>query len=60
MFSVMDDQVKTNLIQAFGVDTRSINAMVYQEQFIKMKCFMEYQTLNKEELIKVWVKILDP
>lgn len=42
MFSVMDDQVMTNLIQAFGVDTRSTNAMVYQEQFIKMKCFMEY------------------
>ena len=34
--------------------------MVFQEKFIRLKCFLQYFSLPKAQLIDIWVKILDP
>jgi hypothetical protein len=60
MFNGRMEQVKTNIIRAFGIDLDDPQAMLYQEQFIRLKCFMEYYTMPKEQIIDIWVKILDP
>ena len=30
------------------------------EQFIRLKCFLQYFTLKESDLIDIWIKILDP
>jgi|LauGreDrversion4_2_1035121.scaffolds.fasta_scaffold115327_1 hypothetical protein len=34
--------------------------MLYQEQFILLKCFMDYGTIPGDQVIDYWIKILDP
>jgi hypothetical protein len=60
MFNGRQKQVRDNIIRAFGIDLDDPQAMLYQEQFIKMKCFMDYCTIQREQVIEYWLKILDP
>ena len=48
------------IIQAFGIDISNTASKIYWEQYIKLKCFLHFFTLQKAELISFWVKILDP
>ena len=52
--------VLTRILQAFGVDINSKNAMVSQEQFIAVNCFLRYGTMPRLMIIETWIKILDP
>jgi hypothetical protein len=45
---------------AFGVDVNSKNAVMTQEQFIAVNCFLRYGTMPKQMIIETWLKILDP
>eukprot|EP00347_Sterkiella_histriomuscorum_P008838 403343544 len=53
-------EIKKNIIQAFGVDVSNKNSKIEWEQYLLMNCFLKYFTLQKEQLIKIWIKILDP
>ena len=48
------------LISAFGIDITNEHSRIDQVQFLKMKCFFELFTIQKEELQNLWMKILDP
>ena len=45
---------------AFGVDVNSKNAVITQEQFIAVNCFLRYGTMPKQMIIETWLKMLDP
>ena len=48
MFNGRQKPVKDSIIKAFGVDLDDPQAMLYQEQFIKLKCFMDYYTIHRD------------
>ena len=34
--------------------------MIYREQFFKLKSFLQFYSLTNDQLIELWVKIIDP
>lgn len=60
MLSGKAEEIKSNIIQSFGVDVSNKNSKIVWEQYLQMNCFLKYFTLQKEELIEIWIKILDP
>jgi len=52
--------VNMRLIGAFGLDTSHDGVRIEWDQFLSLKCFLELFTLDKQELIRVWLKALDP
>ncbi|CDW85058.1 UNKNOWN [Stylonychia lemnae] len=60
MFVGKHKEVRRNLIQAFGIDISNKNTKIVWEQYLQIKCFLQFFTLPKTELIKIWIKILDP
>ena len=34
--------------------------MIDFEMFCRIKCFLKFQTIDEQDLIKIWIKILNP
>jgi hypothetical protein len=45
---------------AFGIDFTSKDARINFEVFVKIKCFLQFNSLEWSELVKLWSKILNP
>ena len=52
--------VLTRILQAFGVDVNGKNALITQQQYIAVNCFLRYGSMPKQMIIETWIKILDP
>ncbi|CDW74465.1 UNKNOWN [Stylonychia lemnae] len=57
---LLHPDVLDRILQAFGVDTESKNATISQRQFIGLNCFLRYQSMPRQVIVKIWIKILDP
>ena len=53
-------EVKIRLLKALGLDTERHNSVIKWEEFVELYCICELGQLNKEELIRFWIKFLDP
>ena len=47
-------------MQAFGIDCRDSSARIDFDLYVRIKCFMKYYTIGRDELIRMWFKILNP
>ena len=54
------DDIMNRIIFAFGIDYRDTNSRVDFNMYVRIKCFMKYYTIGREELVKMWFKILNP
>eukprot|EP00347_Sterkiella_histriomuscorum_P001155 403373116 len=57
---LLHHDVLSRILQAFGVDTASKTATISQRQFIGLNCFLRYQSMPKNVIVRTWIKILDP
>jgi len=48
------------IIFAFGIDYRDTNSRIDFDMYVHIKCFMKYYTISRDELIKMWFKIINP
>lgn len=53
-------EVKIRLLKALGIDTERKNSVIKWEEFVELYSICELGQLNKSELIRFWVKFLDP
>lgn len=53
-------EIKTRLLKALGIDTERRNSIIKWEDFVELYCICELGELNKEELIRFWIRFLDP
>ena len=44
----------------FGLDWTNENAKLSFDTYCRIQSFLEYQTMSDAELVKMWVKILNP
>mmetsp|Transcript_34855 Transcript_34855/g.45886 ORF Transcript_34855/g.45886 Transcript_34855/m.45886 type:complete len:199 (-) Transcript_34855:120-716(-) len=54
------DDIMNRIIFAFGIDYRDPNSRVDFDMYVRIKCFMKYYTISKEDLTKMWFKIINP
>ena len=45
---------------AFGIDYKDTSTRIDFEMYVRIKCFTKYYTISHEELIKIWMRILNP
>lgn len=48
------------IISSFGIDVSNENAIIEFENFCRINCFLRYRKTSPSDLIKIWVKILNP
>ena len=60
MFIAKTKEVKNCIIQAFDIDINNPTAQITWDQYIQLKCFMQFFSLPQDMLQRVWIKILDP
>jgi hypothetical protein len=54
------DDITRRIIAGFGLDWSNENARIDFECFCRIKSFLNFYTLSDDELIKMWIKILNP
>ena len=54
------EDILRRLLGGFGLDASNNNAKIDFETFCKIKCFLKFYTLKEEELVKIWIKIINP
>ena len=54
------DEIMERILSSFGIDYKDENSRIDFELYVRIKCFVKYYTISKEELIKIWMKILNP
>lgn len=54
------DDVLSRIMLAFGIDFTSKDARINFEVFVRIKCFLQFNSLEWSELVKLWSKILNP
>ena len=48
------------IVQAFGIDSRDSSARIDFDLYVRIKCFMKYYLISRDEMIKMWLKIINP
>lgn len=48
------------IVQAFGIDSRDTNSRIDFDMYVRIKCFMKYYLISWDEMIKTWLKIINP
>ena len=54
------DDIMERVLFSFGIDFQDENSKIDFDMYVRLKCFVKYYTIDKEELMKVWLKILNP
>jgi hypothetical protein len=54
------DEVLSRIMLAFGIDFTSKDSRINFEVFVRIKCFLQFNSLEWGELVKLWSKILNP
>lgn len=54
------DDILERIIFAFGIDYKDENSRIEFDMYVRLKCFLKYYTIEKEDLTKIWMKILNP
>lgn len=48
------------VIAGFGLDWSNENAKINFDTYCNIKCFLEFHTLEEKDLLRIWIKILNP
>jgi len=56
----MFDEVLRRILLALGVDTTSKDGRINFEAFVRIKCLLTFNSLERSELVKIWNRILNP
>lgn len=54
------EDITRRIVAGFGLDWSNENAKIDFDTFCRIKCFLNFYTLDEQSLIKMWVKILNP
>lgn len=54
------DDIMERIIFAFGIDYKDENARIGFDLYVRIKCFLQYYTIELEDLKKIWMRILNP
>lgn len=54
------DDIMDRILFAFNVDPKDPNSRIDFNLYVRMKCFMKYYTIPNEELIRIWIRIINP
>lgn len=54
------DDIMDRIIAAFGIDYKDVNARLDFDMYVRIKCFTTHFTISKEELTKLWMRIINP
>ena len=54
------DDIMDRIIFAFGIDYKDENTRIDFEMYVRIKCFLKYYTMDREDLLKIWTKIINP
>lgn len=54
------DDIMDRIIAAFGIDYKDPNARIDFDMYVRIKCFMTHFTISREELTKLWMRIINP
>ena len=54
------EDLMRRVLAGFGLDWLNENAKIDFDVFCSIKCFLDYYTLEDKDLIRIWVKILNP
>jgi hypothetical protein len=54
------DDITRRIVCSFGLDWSNENAKIDFEMYCKIKCFLTFNTLEESDLVKIWIKILNP
>ena len=54
------DDIVDRIIHSFGIDCSNVDCRIDFDTYVRIKCFMKYSTLNLEDVIKIWLSILNP
>ena len=56
----MFEDITCRIVSSFGVDGSNKNAIIDFQAFCRINCLLKYHTISGLELIKIWIKILNP
>jgi hypothetical protein len=54
------EDITKRILAGFGLDWTNENAKLSFDTYCRIQSFLEYQTMSDAELVKMWVKILNP
>jgi len=54
------DDIMERIIASFGIDYKDVNARIDFDMYVRIKCFTTHFTISKEELTKLWMRIINP
>ena len=48
------------ILFAFNIDPKDSNSRIDFNLYVRMKCFVKYYTIPTDELIRIWIRIINP
>lgn len=48
------------IVSSLGIDGSNRNALIDFSTFCRINCLLKYHTIDGPELVKIWIKILNP
>jgi len=54
------EDITCRIISSLGVDSSNKNAVIDFPTFCRINCLLKYLTIGGSDLIKIWIKILNP
>lgn len=52
--------ITMRIIAGFGIDISNEYCAIDFETYCRINCFIKYQTTDPVDLIRIWIKILNP
>ena len=56
----MYEEFLNRILVAFGIDAQNPESRISFDTFVRIKCFLEFNLIQGQELIRLWMKILNP
>ena len=54
------DDIMDRILFAFNIDPKDSNSRIDFNLYVRMKCFVKYYTIPTDELIRIWIRIINP
>ena len=54
------DDIMERILFAFNIDPKDPNSRIDFDLYVRLKCFVFYNTIPTNELKKIWMRILNP
>ena len=54
------DDIVDRILFAFNIDPKDSNSRIDFNLYVRLKCLVRYYTIPKEELTRIWIRIINP